>query len=38
VRTLNPLRERIWDTPLAFILVVLALTLEWVGRKVLRLV
>jgi len=38
VRTLNPLRERIWDTPLAFVLVLLALTAEWVGRKVLRLV
>jgi hypothetical protein len=38
VRTPNPLRERIWDTPLAFILVLLALTAEWIGRKTARLV
>jgi len=38
VRTLNPLRERIWDTPLAFILVLVLLSVEWIGRKVLRLV
>jgi hypothetical protein len=38
VRTLNPLRERIWDTPLAFILLVVALTAEWIGRRVLRLI
>jgi hypothetical protein len=38
VRTLNPLRERIWDTPLAFILVLVALTAEWVGRRLLRLI
>jgi uncharacterized membrane protein len=37
VRTLNPLRERIWDTPLAFALILLVLTGEWIGRKVLRL-
>jgi uncharacterized membrane protein len=37
VRTLDPLQERIWDTPLAFILVLLALTAEWIGRKILRL-
>ncbi|NNF43719.1 MAG: hypothetical protein HKO59_04825 [Phycisphaerales bacterium] len=37
VRTINPLRERIWNTPLAFMLVLLALTAEWVGRKVVRL-
>lgn len=36
--TVNPLRERIWDTPLFFVLLVLFLTLEWVGRKVLRLI
>jgi len=34
----NPLTERIWDTPLFFILVVLLLTAEWIGRKALRLV
>jgi len=37
VRTLNPLTERIWDTPLFFALVLLLLTAEWVGRKVIRL-
>jgi len=37
VRTPNPLTERIWDTPLFFILILLALTGEWVGRKLLRL-
>ena len=37
VRTVNPLSERIWDTPLAFALVLLVLTAEWIGRKVLRL-
>ncbi len=36
VRTLNPVRERIWDTPAAFTLVLLLLTLEWVGRKIMR--
>jgi hypothetical protein len=38
VRTINPLTERIWDTPLVFGLVLLLLTCEWVGRKVIRLV
>lgn len=38
VRTPNPLRESIWDTPLVFILLLSLLTLEWVGRKALRLV
>jgi hypothetical protein len=38
VRTINPLTERIWDTPLVFALVLLLLTCEWVGRKVIRLV
>lgn len=37
IRTLNPLRESIWDTPLAFSLVLLLLTLEWIGRKIIRL-
>ena len=37
LRTPNPLTERIWDTPLFFILVILVLTGEWVGRKLLRL-
>jgi hypothetical protein len=34
----NPLTERIWDTPFFFALLVLLLTLEWVGRKVVRLI
>ena len=38
VITRNPLTEPIWDSPLAFILALLALTAEWIGRKVLRLV
>ncbi|MCH7545260.1 MAG: hypothetical protein IID30_02505 [Planctomycetes bacterium] len=38
VRTINPLSERIWDTPLAFSLFLMILMLEWIGRKVLRLV
>ncbi|HRQ75837.1 MAG TPA: hypothetical protein PK098_07960 [Phycisphaerales bacterium] len=38
IRTSNPLTERIWDTPLFFLLILLALTAEWIGRKVLRLV
>lgn len=37
VKTLNPLVERIWDTPLAFGLVLLLVTGEWIGRKVVRL-
>ncbi|MGI9013048.1 MAG: hypothetical protein ACR2GY_02235 [Phycisphaerales bacterium] len=35
--TPNPLTERLWDTPLAFILALLLITLEWIGRKVIRL-
>ncbi len=38
VRTINPLSERIWDTPLAFALILMILMMEWIGRKVLRLV
>lgn len=37
VTTPNPLTERLWDTPLAFLLVLLLLASEWVGRKALRL-
>ncbi len=37
VTTENPLTERIWDTPLAFAVLLLILTMEWVGRKMLRL-
>ena len=38
VRTINPITERIWDTPLAFALVLILLAAEWIGRKVVRLV
>jgi hypothetical protein len=38
VKTINPLTEPIWDSPLALILVLLALTGEWIGRKAMRLV
>lgn len=37
IRTLNPLTERIWDTPLVLALALLLLTLEWIGRKLVRL-
>jgi hypothetical protein len=30
--------ETLWDTPLALLLVMLLLTLEWVGRRLIRLV
>ena len=38
VRTENDIREPLWDSPLSLLLVVLLITMEWVGRKVLRLV
>lgn len=38
IRTVNPLRERIWDTPFFFALLIGALTIEWIGRKIMRLV
>lgn len=34
----NPLTERIWDTPFFFAMIILLLTVEWIGRKVLRLI
>ena len=37
VTSINPLNEGIWDSPLAFALVLLALTGEWIGRKLLKL-
>jgi hypothetical protein len=37
VRTINPLTERIWDTPLVFSLALLLLACEWIGRKIIRL-
>ena len=35
--TERPLSERIWTSPLAFILLVLLTTLEWIGRRLARL-
>ena len=37
VRTVNSLTEPIWDTPLAFALVLMVIAGEWIGRKLLRL-
>ena len=37
VTTVNPLTESIWDTPLALALLFGLLTLEWIGRKLIRL-
>lgn len=38
IETPLDIEEPIWDTPLALMLLLLLLTLEWVGRKLLRLV
>lgn len=38
VRLLNETTEALWDTPLALVSVVLLLTIEWVGRRVIRLI
>jgi hypothetical protein len=37
VRTMDPLRESIWDTPLAFAVVLLLVAAEWIGRRIIRL-
>ncbi len=37
VRVVTEDTEALWDTPLALLLSVLLLTLEWVGRRVIRL-
>ena len=37
VTSINPLNEGIWDSPLAFGLILLVLAGEWIGRKMLRL-
>jgi len=37
VRLVNEVTESLWDTPLALILAVFLLTLEWVGRRVVQL-
>ena len=37
VTSINPLNEEIWDSPLAFGLLLLVLAGEWNRRKILRL-
>jgi hypothetical protein len=37
-RLLNEVKEPLWDTPMALLLVVLLATFEWVGRRVIRLI
>lgn len=37
-RTIMDIREPIWDTPFVFGLLAILLTLEWIGRKLIRLV
>lgn len=37
VRLVNEVAESLWDTPLALILAVFLLTVEWVGRRVVQL-
>lgn len=38
VRLLNEVTEPLWDTPMALLVVVSLLTVEWVGRRVIRLI
>ena len=38
VRALNERTEPLWDTPLALLVVIFLATLEWVGRRVIRLI
>jgi len=38
LRVLNETTESLWDTPLALLAVLILLTGEWVGRRVIRLV
>lgn len=38
IRLMHERSEPLWDTPLALIVVVLLLTLEWAGRKFIRLI
>jgi len=37
-RTANDDREALWDSPSALVMVLLLITIEWVGRKAIRLV
>ena len=36
-RTADDLREPVWDSYLALTVVVLLVTVEWIGRKIIRL-
>ncbi len=38
IRLLHETAESLWDTPLALTCVLLLLTLEWIGRRVIRLI
>lgn len=38
VTLLNEVTESLWDTPLALIVVVTLLTIEWIGRRMIRLI
>lgn len=38
IRLLNERTESLWDTPLALLVVLILATLEWVGRRVIRLI
>ena len=38
VTTENPLVEPVWNAPLALILIIVLVTVEWIGRKIMRLV
>ncbi len=38
IRLLNETAEPLWDTPLALTCVLLLLTFEWIGRRVIRLI
>ncbi len=38
VRLVNETTEALWDTPAALILVILLLTFEWVGRRLIHLI
>lgn len=38
LRLMNERYETLWDTPLALALVLILLTVEWVGRRIIRLI
>ncbi len=37
IRTPDPITERIWNTPLALILILVLTTTEWIGRRLMKL-